>query len=274
MYAGLPEACEHAKSLGLVVTLTTNGFFLDAHHLDPIAASINGLAISLDGDAALHNATRGHPLAHERLARGLGYLRARGIRFGFIHTLTQKSWPMLEELVAFAADAGALLFQIHPLERAGRAARWEGGRCCDDVTNAKVFVLSKLLNIQYSGKPYVTVDLVHTATLTAHPELIYATECADDCPIAGSASELLRNLILESDGALVPFTYGIARSYAVTNVRQTPLLDAWPLYRAENYHHLRRLCRRVHRTLTLGEVPQLLNWYEYLRHESHAQVSA
>ncbi len=272
MYAGLAEACDHAKSLGLVVTLTTNGFFLDPHHLDPIADSINGLAISLDGDAALHNATRGHPLAHERLVRGLELLRARGIRFGFIHTLTQKSWPLLEELVAFAADAGALLFQIHPLELAGRAASWEDGRCCDDTTNSKVFVLSKLLNVQYCGKPYVTVDMAHTATLAAHPNLIYAADRDDENVNAGSAGELVRNLIMESDGILVPFTYGIDRSYAVTDARQTRLLDAWPSYLARGYRRLRRLCRRVHGMLTRDDAPQLTNWYECLRRESYAQA--
>ena len=271
MYAGLADACAFAKSLGLTVTIVTNGFFLDARHLDPLAGFVDGLAISLDGDAALHNTMRGSSLAHDRVLHGLDAVRSRGIPFGFIHALTAQSWAHLEALVEFAAHEGAELFQIHPLEAQGRAADWDADAGANDTTLAKVYVLTRLLNAQYRGKPNVSFDAAPTSTLVDHPELIYG----DDGAPAGSAPGLLRNLIVEADGTVVPFTYGLAREFAIGNVTQSRLHEAVPTFLAsERYGALKDLCRRVHTSLAAAGTPPLTNWYEVLRRESRRDGEA
>jgi Fe-coproporphyrin III synthase len=269
MYDGLGEACAFAHSLGLAVTVTTNGFFLDAKHLDPIAASVTGLAISLDGDAAAHNAMRGNRAAHDRLLGGLDAVRARGIPFGFIHTLTARSWPHLEALAAFAAQAGARLFQIHPLEAQGRAETMPAELRVDDIMLAKVYVLAHLLDAQYDGKPQISTDLAPTAELVANPELIYA---AHDTAAAGDeGGPLLRSLVVEADGTVVPFTFGIAREYALGNITSAPLAHVVRRYaEGDGYARLRALCRQVHAALAMPGAPQLVNWYELLHRESRA----
>ncbi len=273
MYEGLGEACAFAKSLGLTVTITTNGFFLDARHLDPLAGFVDGLAISLDGDAAGHNAMRGNRAAHGRLVNGLDAVRARDIPFGFIHTLTSRSWTQLEPLAAFAAEAGARLFQIHPLEPQGRAVSLAPELHGDDAMLAKVYVLTRLLNVQYGGAPQVSTDLTPAADIVAHPELVYA---AADGPQAENddGSPLLRSLVIEANGTVVPFTFGIARDYAVGDITRSPLHEALRGYAAgDGYARLRALCRRVYETLASPAAPQLVNWYELLYRESHAAAA-
>ena len=269
MYEGLPQACAFAKSLGLTVTITTNGFFLDQRHLDPIASSIGGLAISLDGDAAAHNAMRGNRAAHDRLVNGLDAVRSRGIPFGFIHTLTTRSWSQLESLVAFAADCGARLFQIHPLEAQGRASSMPAELHGDAEMLAKVYVLTRLLNAKYGGAPQVTSDLAPAADFVQHPELVYAAPGQD----AGSDDSvpMLRNLIVEADGTVVPFTFGIARDFAIGDITRSSLRESLRRYAGGGgYANLLGLCRRVHASLTRPDAPQLVNWYELLYRESHA----
>ena len=272
MYDGLARACALAKSLGLRVTITTNGFFLDARHLDPIAGFVDGLAISLDGESAAHNEMRGNRAAHDRLVNGLDAVRSRNIPFGFIHTLTARSWTQLESLAAFAAESGARLFQVHPLEAQGRAASLPAGLHGDATTLAKVYVLARLLNAQYGGAPQVSTDLTPSAEIVAYPELAYAGP--DDSARAGAAP-LLRSLVVEANGTVVPFTFGIAREYAVGDITRTPLHEALANYaQGDGYPRLRALCRRVYASLARPDAPQLVNWYELLHRESHAVVAA
>ena len=260
MYDALPQACAHAKSLGLTVTVTTNGFFLDARHLAPLAGFVDGLAISLDGDAVSHNALRGNRAAHDRLLKGLDAVRSHEIPFGFIHTLTTRTWPQLESLVAFAAGSGARLFQIHPLEGQGRAIELCRDLHADAEMLGKVYVLTRLLNAQYQGTPHVWTDLAPAVELARRPELVYAAPEED----ATADAPLLRSLVIEADGTIVPFTFGMAREYALGNVNEVSLSEALAAYATGGYAQLRALCRRVHAALSREDAPQLVNWYELL----------
>lgn len=47
-----------ARALGMRTTVTTNGYFLDARHLEPLRGSLDVLAISLDGPPEIHNRMR------------------------------------------------------------------------------------------------------------------------------------------------------------------------------------------------------------------------
>jgi MoaA/NifB/PqqE/SkfB family radical SAM enzyme len=95
LYPGLLDVLRHAKSLGLRTTVTTNGYFLQQRRLEPLRDFVDVLAVSLDGPPELHNRLRGSPRAFDRLGAGLKSLRASGLKFGFIHTLTQETWEHL-----------------------------------------------------------------------------------------------------------------------------------------------------------------------------------
>src|ERR1035441_3212939 len=113
-------------------------------------------------------------LAFDRLCAGLEYLRTSGMNFGFIHTLTRESWIHLLWLADFAAENGARLLQLHPLELAGRAELGLKDLTAADDVLSKVYLLSVALACKYSGVMTIQTDVLHRDHVLANPGLIYA----------------------------------------------------------------------------------------------------
>ncbi|MBV8530148.1 MAG: radical SAM protein [Candidatus Eremiobacteraeota bacterium] len=266
LYPALAEILAFAKSLQLRTTVTTNGSLLDARRLDPIAPFLDLLAISLDGDAVEHERLRRDPRSYRRIVRGIDAVRSRNIAFGFIHTLTQSSWEHIEAIVAFAAETGAALVQVHPLELVGRATEDLAESLCDETTLAQVYVLVQLLNLRHGGKPVVQYDILHAPSAMRAPEALYADPATHHAPSV--KAENLAILVLEADGTVVPMTFGFGRAYAVANLKRERLSDAWPRFARDGYPRFRRLCRRVHAAMTHPEAPSFVNWYELLHNAS------
>lgn len=53
------------------------------------------LAISIDGDENVHDEIRNFPGAFNKMLEGVEIARQSGVLFGFIHTITSKSWENL-----------------------------------------------------------------------------------------------------------------------------------------------------------------------------------
>ena len=121
LYPGLAQLLEHARELGMRTTVTTNGMLLEGRRLDDLGGRADVLAISLDGVPASHDRMRGRAGAFAAMASRLEGVRAAGITFGFIFTLTQHNLDELGWVAQFALEQGASLLQIHPLEEVGRA---------------------------------------------------------------------------------------------------------------------------------------------------------
>jgi MoaA/NifB/PqqE/SkfB family radical SAM enzyme len=270
LYPALAEVLDVSKRLGLRTTVTTNGTVLSPRRLDPVAGVVDLLAISVDGQALLHDRFRGRRGAFGQLTRGLEHVRERGIRFGFIHTLTRESWEQIEAIVEFAAAAGAELVQIHPLELAGRAAAQLRGAECDQLTLAQVYLLTLGLELRYAGRPRVQYDVVHASTLHAAPDRFYAS--AWDRTEVGA--EDLAIIVLEADGTVVPITYGFGRAYAVADVNCERLVDGWRRFEADGYPRFRGLCRGVYDQLTADSERRFVNWYELVHDASIRPVVA
>ena len=271
IYGGLEEVLAHAKSLGLLTTVTTNGFFTEAERLNRLRGLVDVLAISLDGPAAIHNEIRGSARAFQRLEAGLEAVRHAGISFGFIHTLTRRNWEHLLWVAEFAAENGARLLQIHPLELAGRAAGQMAGDAPGDDVLAKVYLLVFALASRYGDTMKVQLDLLYRDHLRAAPELVYAEE-PEGCPDPTAApAECLGLLVLEPDGAVVPVSYGFSRRYQLCNVNEQRAVDSWRHYRVSGYPAFRTLCRQVWEELCAPEAPLLSNWHEVIVARSHAR---
>ena len=116
--------------------MTTNGMLLDGRRLEDLRGRVDVLAISLDGVPAAHDRMRGRAGAFEAMATRLEGVRAAGITFGFIFTLTQHNLDELEWIAQFALEQGASLLQIHPLEEVGRASDLMANRAPDAVEAA------------------------------------------------------------------------------------------------------------------------------------------
>ena len=123
LYGDLRLLLEHAKSLGMATSLTSNGILLKGERLARLEGVTDLLAISLDGVPESHNRMRNAPLAFERMRANLDGVRKTGIPFGFIFTLTQHNLHELRIRVAGASRSN----RGHRSCRSTRSKRSDAG---------------------------------------------------------------------------------------------------------------------------------------------------
>ena len=273
LYPHLRLVLKRARALGLRTSVTTNGYFLSARHLEPLRDCLDVLAISLDGPPEIHNRMRASSQAFDRLCGGLEHLRASGIQFGFIHTVTRATWIHLLWVAEFAAANGARLLQLHPLELAGRARQNLRGIAPEEDVLSKVYLLAAALGAKYGGVMTIQMDLLHRDQVLADPELVYAGGAENEWG-GNDPARLLSVVVLEPDGTLVPLTYGFSRRYAICNVKQQMPATVWPDYARQAYPRFRQLCRQVFDELTASGAQPLFNWHEEIAASSHRLVRA
>ena len=100
---------------------------------EPLAELVDVLAISIDGTPAEHDEIRRRDGALARTIANLDTVRASGVPFGFVFTLTQYNVDSLEFVVRLAAAEGARSVQVHPLRLSGRAAALMNGARPDEI---------------------------------------------------------------------------------------------------------------------------------------------
>jgi pyruvate-formate lyase-activating enzyme len=271
LYSGLREALRHAKSLGLRTTVTTNGYFLQPRRLESLHDLVDVLAVSLDGPPELHNRLRGSPKAFDRLCAGLKNLRASGMNFGFIHTLTHQTWEHLLWIAEFATESGARLLQLHPLEMAGRGEGL-GALCAEEDGLAKAYLVATALAAKYSGSMTVQVDLLHREQVLRFPGIVYADDLSGDQDAIAPA-DLLGLIVMEADGAIVPISYGFSRRYQICSLKKQRLEQSWQSFLNEGYPEFRRLCRELFEELVSPNQQPLFNWHERVVARSHGSAS-
>jgi sulfatase maturation enzyme AslB (radical SAM superfamily) len=245
LYKPLFEVLRFARSLGMTVTLTTNGMLLNEALLGQLAETAHLLAISLDGVPASHNRMRNHPQAFEKMARNVKLVRDAKIPFGFIFALTLYNLDELAWVARFATEQGAALLQVHPLEEEGRAGQELQGAAPDEEELAHAFVEVARLQALYSGKLVIQFDAADRQSLVADPSRAFAMS-----PAAGSAGlplgSLAAPLVLEHDGALTPFQYGVSRDYCIADASRPDFRNQIASWKTEGYPKLLDLCSRVY----------------------------
>jgi MoaA/NifB/PqqE/SkfB family radical SAM enzyme len=260
LYESLPALLRAGRGLGMTTTVTTNGMLLTPKLIATIAEDLQLLAISLDGVPESHARMRRSPKAFTAMAANLEHVRAAGIPFGFIFTLTQFNLDELEWVAGFALTEGATLLQIHPLEQVGRARTSLPGASPDAREGSHAFVEALQLQARVGDALHVQVDLVSHDLARAHPELFYADDRTPDS--AAPLAQLLSPIVIETDGTLSPLQYGFGRQYALGNVLEQPFGNLASAWRADGYSRFRQLCRAaLRRRLATGGWP-MMNWYE------------
>jgi MoaA/NifB/PqqE/SkfB family radical SAM enzyme len=260
VYRWLPELLTHARNRGMQTTVTSNGTVLTDARLDRVDGLIDGMALSVDGPPDLHDELRRSAGSFNRLCDGLTRVRERGIPFGIIHTLTERSWRHLPWVAAFAANHGAALLQVHPLELTGRAATQLGSGDPRADTLGRAYLLCKALEGRYAPDLAIQLDVLLRRDIIADPELVYAQPGGDEIP-GRLPADRLGSLVLEADGTLVPVSYGFGRSYALGNIRRQSLHACWSSWESSGYERFRTLCRSVYEEIA-GSDARLVNWHD------------
>lgn len=263
MYGPLPDLLAAGKSAGMTTTVTTNGTLLEERRLRPLVGKLGLLAMSLDGVPAAHDTMRGSARAFERLSDGLSEVRAMGIPFGFVFTLTQHNVNELRWVAQFARDAGAALLQIHPLELVGRAATELSTAEPDARERGWAWIEALGLQAMHRESLAIQLDLASADSLSADPRLGFAAWPEGDVTTLPLA-ELVNPLVLEADATLVPLTYGFPRRLALGSLA-TDDLPALSLRWRERYGEFVAHCRDA---LDRAGDKGLLSWYAEVARES------
>jgi len=79
LHSNLWALCDRLQQHGIAITLVTTGLLL-APHVDAIAATIDELVVSIDGDAAIHDEIRRVRGGFERISRAIGLLNNHAAR--------------------------------------------------------------------------------------------------------------------------------------------------------------------------------------------------
>jgi pyruvate-formate lyase-activating enzyme len=225
LWAGWAPFLQDACELGFSTAVVTNGTLLTPARARDLKKWAGVVAVSVDGPPAEHAAMRGSASAFVRMVKGLAVLRAEGVRFVLVFTLTRTNADRLSWLYEFADEVGAFAVEIHPLCNFGAAAVNLPGDIPDSLEFRTAAWLLALLSVQRgTGGPGVVMDVFrrHSVEASAWPLLAGR----ERTPAAVTFSDLVPSLIVEPDGCVTPLIYGFPRRWAVSVLGQQPLAEA------------------------------------------------
>src|SRR3954454_3763736 len=118
------ETVERLTAAGVMVTLNTNGWFLDAEVADRLARTGARVHVSLDGASAeLHDASRGVPGSWRRAVDAIDLMLARGARVQVVHVVTPRNESTFGEFLEQMRLLGPTSLRVVPVGLIGAAAR-------------------------------------------------------------------------------------------------------------------------------------------------------
>ncbi|HEU4730283.1 MAG TPA: radical SAM protein [Kofleriaceae bacterium] len=207
LYAPLGELLAHARALGMVTSVTTNGTLATPRRWEALAGLIDVAAVSIDGTPSEHDAIRGRAGAFAGTVRNLEVIRGSGVPFGFIFTLTQYNVVSLEFVVRLAAEHGARSVQVHPLTLHGRAATELPGARPDGLE--LTFALFEAVRL---GRELGVV--VHVDALTLDQLLAHRSALVPERPVSDLVA-VAPILVVDPDGRILPLTHEISPRLAL-----------------------------------------------------------
>lgn len=260
LYTGLVECLGHARALGMLTAVTTNGLLLTPKRVEALAEVVDVLAISVDGKPESHDRIRGAAGCFERLRSRLELIREAKIPFGFIFTLTQYNLDELPWLTSFALEQGARSLQVHPLEEVGRASSDLPAHAPDEQECTVAVALLASLQEMVGDALRLHIDLCDRLTVLEDPARVYAGPELQEVE-ATSLADLLSPLIIEATGELVPLQYGFSRTYALGRVQTGSIAELARAWKRRAYPGFRRLAARVYEDIRAADHPRWFNWY-------------
>jgi len=264
MYSGLLELLDVAKANEMRTLVVTNGMLLDQRRASELRERVDLLAVSLDGRPELHNNIRQSPRAFEVMTAQLENVRAAGIPFGLVFTLSRDSIDDLIWAADFAVEQGAQVLHVHPLAEVGRAAIKLADRSLGPGEMTVAWLATLHLAEAYKEKLTIHIDLVEASTIaTATPGLFVPRdpEHLAEFPL----SMFVSPLIVEEDGTVVPFEYGMNRLHALGSIATDRLSDLARRWRTspQGYAALRARCAQLQQVLA-HRSPAVIDWYREL----------
>ena len=255
LYRSLAELLSYARNVGMLTTITTNGMLATSDCWEPLAPFIDVAAISIDGTPAEHDTIRRCKGAFDCTVNNLEVIRASGVPFGFIFTLTQHNVNSLEFVVRLAAQQGARSVQVHPLTLTGRAAKTLQGVQPDELELvAALFEASRL------GRDMGVA--VHVDALTLEQLIQYRDHIVPE-RIVKQLVDVAPVLIVGADATITPLTHEICPTLqlgSLWDARLSTLSQDW--LAVGRGDRLAEACGRTWTELTEGQRRSAVYWYD------------
>lgn len=124
----LPELARHASGLGLMVVVGTNGMLLRAERIKELQkAGVCGVGISVDSlKPEQHDNFRGRKGAWMKTMQGIDACKAAQMPFQIHFSATDETAGEIDDMVAFARDAGAMVLNVFFMVCTGRGEKYSG----------------------------------------------------------------------------------------------------------------------------------------------------
>ncbi|MFZ6749414.1 radical SAM protein [Undibacterium sp. Ren11W] len=224
LYPDLAELLVQARALGMLTSITTNGMLATAARWPAIGALLDVVAVSIDGTAQEHDAIRGQHGAFAKTLNNLAVIRASGVPFGFIFTLTQYNVDSLEFIVKLAAEQGARSVQVHPLTLSGRAI--------EHLADARPDAQELFVGLAEAARLGQELGVaVHVDALSWQQVQSYRSHLVPSRPVT-RLTAIAPVLVVQADGMVLPLTHDVSQQFWLGNLHQTSLSSL-----AQNWLH-------------------------------------
>ncbi len=269
----IAEFVAASQDAGLRVTLVSNGLLADARHgprHDALLNRLDGIAISFDGLAPVHNRLRGRADAFERASQALARLAARGLPVAAAVSVTRAALPGLPELAEHVVGLGARALQVRPVAPAGRARSLADTSFCTPVDLQRLYLVMLALQQELAPQVLVQCDLAPAQRLwqqrDAYAALLARCEQGD---APRRLSDLVNPLVVTETGLLKPIAYDLDARYDIGHLAEAG--DAMLAgYARHGLPALRDLVGGALATLVQPTMP-LVDWFDLLARRSAAR---
>jgi len=262
-----------SQDAGLRVTLISNGLLADGRHgprHDAVLDRLDGIAISFDGLAPVHNKLRGRGDAFSRASTALARLAERGLPVAAAVSVTHAALPGLPELAEHLVRQGARAMQVRPVAAAGRARSLAGSQFCTPVDLQRLYLVMLALQQELAPQVLVHCDLAPARRLweerAAYAGLL-AQCAAGDAP--RRLSDLVNPLVVTESGQLKPIAYDVDARLDIGHIADAA--DAGDAlladYMAQGLPVLRDLVGGALAALLQQPMP-LVDWFDLLARRS------
>lgn len=218
LYPKLEELLDYSHSLGNRNIVASNGMLLQSTKAKNALKYIDLIAISIDGKPDFHDEIRNLKGAFKKMEDGIAVLQNLGKSFGFIHTITEKSWENFLWLSDYAFEKGASLLQLHPLELTGRAIEEFNQLLPSEESLYKTFILGSFLQEKFQDQMKIHLDFLHRDYILNYP--LSVSYYGKDFELTSSNfSDAVKCLIIDEKGDVFPMSYGFNPYFCLGNIK-------------------------------------------------------
>ena len=265
LYSELKELLQSTRELGYHNQVVSNGMLLKSKKNIETLKFIDSIAISIDGDRDLHNEMRASKFAFDKMLEGVQVLKENDISYGFIHTVTKKSWQNIPELLELVKNLGGRLLQLHPIESAGRAIEELNNDFFlsqDDLH--RIFILTSI--IKETTDIEIQLDLLHKHYIKEQPKVIFG-----DVNEVNGIKDLLKEIIITEKGEVLPISYGFSNDFIIHNLKQkhTNFENSIETFLDIKGNQLKELLSTTYQNILSDEENDLFNWGELIVAQSN-----